>query len=105
MIVFDDIKLTRTQLKEVLGCLPNNFLTKERKIYMMGLSDLEKETFDDEGFIDEKLANLFKLYGEVIVTAQDKVYGMRKNTPHFITHEPSIYDAAKDLFPYLAEKK
>ena len=105
MIAFDDIKLTRIQLKEVLGCLPNNFLIKERKIYMMGLSDMEKETFDEEGFIDEKLSNLYKHYPEIIVTAQDKVFGMKRNTPHFITYEPCIYDASKDLFPYLVEKK
>jgi hypothetical protein len=99
MIVFDDIKLTRLQLKEVLGCLPNNFLVKERKIYVQGLSEIEKDSFDEAGFIDEKLANLYKLYPEIIVTIQDKVFGIKKGTPHFITHEPCIYDAAKELFP------
>ena len=99
MIVFDDIKLTRSQLKEVLGCLPNNFLVKERKIFKQGLTDPEKETFDEEGFIDEKLANLYKLYSEVIVTAQDKIFGLKGSTPHFIAHEACVYDAAKELFP------
>ena len=104
MLVFDDIKLTRIQMKEVLGCLPNNFLAKEKKIFKQGLSDLEKETFDDEGFIEEKLSNLYKQYGEILVTVEDKVLGLKRTTPHFITHEPCIYDAARDLFPNLIEK-
>jgi hypothetical protein len=99
MISFDDIKLTRLQLKEVLGCLPNNFLIKERKIFEQGLSEIEKETFDQVGFIDEKLANLYKFYPEIIVTIQDKIFGIKNGTPHFITYEPCIYDAAKELFP------
>ena len=99
MIVFDDIRLTRIQLKEVLGCLPNNFLTKERKIYKQGLSEPEKETFDEEGFIEEKLANLYRFYSAIMVTVQDKIYGLKGETPHFISYEPCVYDAAKELFP------
>jgi hypothetical protein len=93
MISFDDIKLTRLQLKEVLGCLPNNFLIKERKIFEQGLSEIEKETFDQVGFIDEKLANLYKFYPEIIVTIQDKILSL---TNLAFTMQPKNYFPLKN---------
>lgn len=105
MFSFYDIKLTRDQLEEVLECLPNNFIQLEKKMYYEGLSFLEKENFDPEWFISSRLNNLYKEYKEIIVTAQDKLYGISKGNPQFLTHEPCIYEAAKQLFPHLTSQQ
>lgn len=101
MFSFDDIKLTKPQLEEVLECLPNNFIQQEKKLYVKGLSYMESESFDAEEFVKKRINNLFDTYKEIIVTAQDKVYGLSKGNYQFLTHEPCIYDAAKQLFPHL----
>lgn len=101
MLSFDDIKLTQPQFEEVLECLPNNFIQQEKKLYIKGLSFLESENFNHEEFIKNRISNLFAAYKEIIITAQDKVYGLANGNYQFLTHEPCIYDAAKELFPHL----
>lgn len=105
MLSFDDIKLTQPQFEEVLECLPNNFIQQEMKLYTKGLSDIEKESFDFIEFIKERISLLYTANKEIIITAQDKVYGFSNGKFHFLTHEPCIYDAAKQLFPHLVSHK
>lgn len=101
MIPVIDIKLTRDQLAEVLQYLPNNFIQLERKVYTNDLTEDEQSRFSYDDFFTEKLNALFEEYPEVMVSVQDKIYGVEKGKYFFVSHEPGIYETVKQLYPAL----
>jgi hypothetical protein len=77
-------KLTKLQFHLLLDCIPENCISQEIKNYFNTLDPDEQLNFDHESYQDEKIEAIADKYDHIILTNENKFWGVNGDDFEFI---------------------
>lgn len=90
----ESIKLNKSQFAEFNDC-DSQFIFKEKMDQAYASTpDEEKDHFSFDYFIDQETEKLFTTYDHVIVTEDDKIYGVSGSDVVFLSEFEYSYECA-----------
>jgi hypothetical protein len=91
------IKLNKRQFEYFNDCDSNFIFKEEMDKVVNAISEEERNNFNYEQFIAQKTKELFKTYDHIIVTKDDKIYGVNGSDVVFIKETESAFECAQQV--------